>query len=467
MIFDQSPPLRPDRRTAGAEKEIAMPTIPLPERPSVEQLKKQAKALQRAVRSGDPRAVALIAEHHLGSVGPLAGFPLGSAQLVTARRYGFASWSRLRRHLEDRVVDDRVVPMPPVPAGRFSLTVEDRYGVRADWVSADDIERCARAATDAHPDPAQWRPVLTARQNGVRVVAFSSPAGPLFGELTPTTVTLSRTAPIHAGGEAAPAEVLFHTTFGTLAGPVSPEVTRLGLERPADRKAREAAVVAGGVFVVPNAFRVTPAGLVVRVNGARVGDLVPLDALPDRAVGVVDRPAPRADRDSPAGRRLAAVIAAADAPPVVDPDQWVPGVHAQLTAAERIQLGRYGRLLAWHLTGADEPEDPFVFDFGPRYGPVQDFAVRGATVAATRLYYDFHDNRSGALAVVGLVDDPRVASIVLHGERQPSLAARIAGGTFLICGPELTELSEQGRVIDRLTVRDSAGTVLEDVPYQQ
>jgi len=44
-----------------------MPAVPLPGHPSLEQMKKQARLLQRAVRSGHPKAVALVAEHQSGS----------------------------------------------------------------------------------------------------------------------------------------------------------------------------------------------------------------------------------------------------------------------------------------------------------------------------------------------------------------------------------------------------------------
>jgi hypothetical protein len=40
------------------EKEVAMTAVPLPARPSLEQLKKQARLLQRAVRSGHQKALA-------------------------------------------------------------------------------------------------------------------------------------------------------------------------------------------------------------------------------------------------------------------------------------------------------------------------------------------------------------------------------------------------------------------------
>ncbi len=78
----------------------------LPPDPSLEQLRKQAKDLMTAVRSGDlaaaqrvqahlPRARALSAEQILQS--PVS---LTEAQLVIAREYDFPSWPRLKAHVE-------------------------------------------------------------------------------------------------------------------------------------------------------------------------------------------------------------------------------------------------------------------------------------------------------------------------------------------------------------------------------
>ena len=80
-----------------------MPTVPLPASPRLDQLREQARDLQRAVRAGDPDAHARVAAHHPDGVpAPLAAarFPLSAAQLVVARTHGFASWPRLVRHLE-------------------------------------------------------------------------------------------------------------------------------------------------------------------------------------------------------------------------------------------------------------------------------------------------------------------------------------------------------------------------------
>jgi len=56
---------------------VSEPPVPLPEQPSLEQLRNQAKDLRAT-----------------------SGIPLWEAQLAVARRYGFASWARLARHVE-------------------------------------------------------------------------------------------------------------------------------------------------------------------------------------------------------------------------------------------------------------------------------------------------------------------------------------------------------------------------------
>jgi ankyrin repeat protein len=75
-----------------------VPVSNLPSDPSLEQLKKLAKTLQRAVRSGDPEALAVVSEFHPGQAA--ANFTLANAQLVLARQFGFPSWPKLRHHLD-------------------------------------------------------------------------------------------------------------------------------------------------------------------------------------------------------------------------------------------------------------------------------------------------------------------------------------------------------------------------------
>jgi ankyrin repeat protein len=67
----------------------------LPPGPSLEQLRKQAKELLRAQRTGDPSAVARVAAHDPGEPLRLTG-----AQHVVAREHGFPSWPRLKAYVE-------------------------------------------------------------------------------------------------------------------------------------------------------------------------------------------------------------------------------------------------------------------------------------------------------------------------------------------------------------------------------
>jgi hypothetical protein len=90
-----------------------MPVISLPDEPSLEQLRNQAKDLRQAVLAGNTEALAEVAGRFPDAApGP---FPLHVAQLVVARRYGFPSWARLKRHIQiierytrfpDRMQDD-------------------------------------------------------------------------------------------------------------------------------------------------------------------------------------------------------------------------------------------------------------------------------------------------------------------------------------------------------------------------
>lgn len=67
----------------------------LPERPNLEQLKNVAKDLLKAARAGESEAVRSLTE--VGS----PPFALAQAQLAVAREYGFESWPKLVRHLEE------------------------------------------------------------------------------------------------------------------------------------------------------------------------------------------------------------------------------------------------------------------------------------------------------------------------------------------------------------------------------
>ena len=80
----------------------------LPERPNLEQLKKQAKNLLNAARSQDQAALtrfqAIPALAKTVSLQSGANLALHDAQFVIAREYGFKSWNDLREHVEERSI---------------------------------------------------------------------------------------------------------------------------------------------------------------------------------------------------------------------------------------------------------------------------------------------------------------------------------------------------------------------------
>ncbi len=88
-----------------------MMTQILPPRPNLEHLSKHAKQLRKALLAQDLNAAKRVANAHprfarLTINEILArGFSLGDAQLVIAREYGFDSWSKLKRHVEQTVLD--------------------------------------------------------------------------------------------------------------------------------------------------------------------------------------------------------------------------------------------------------------------------------------------------------------------------------------------------------------------------
>ena len=101
-----------------------MPSKTLPERPSLVQLKLQAKELQGLHRQKRLPAAARIIAHHPRFRGRSTGsaldapLKLADAQLVIAREYGFESWAALKHHVE---TERRVAEF--TPHSRFSDAV--------------------------------------------------------------------------------------------------------------------------------------------------------------------------------------------------------------------------------------------------------------------------------------------------------------------------------------------------------
>lgn len=88
----------------------------IPFRLDLDQQKKRAKALCRALRAGDAKALARLSAHHPNPPRVTADIRLADAQLVIARELGVSSWPALRRHIE-RMARSRaaIADKGPVP----------------------------------------------------------------------------------------------------------------------------------------------------------------------------------------------------------------------------------------------------------------------------------------------------------------------------------------------------------------
>jgi ankyrin repeat protein len=128
-----------------------MPARPLPNDPSLEHLRKEAKRLQKAARAGDPDALRRVKEFHPRATGAGARWTLADAQLVTARSYGFANWTALKEHFA--AIEPFVWSTPPRPNPATPLAdvfVRMACLVYGDW-QRTNIAKARRLLAD-HPE---------------------------------------------------------------------------------------------------------------------------------------------------------------------------------------------------------------------------------------------------------------------------------------------------------------------------
>ena len=117
-----------------------MPVRALPQNPSLEHLKYQAKDLLKARAAREPAAAQRIREFHPRWTKAsdeaifAADFRLSDAQLAIAREYGFASWARLKRRVEKPKRSDQV-------SLRHDERIEDPVFRRAvELIDGGDVE---------------------------------------------------------------------------------------------------------------------------------------------------------------------------------------------------------------------------------------------------------------------------------------------------------------------------------------
>jgi hypothetical protein len=106
----------------------------VPVRPNLEYLRHQAKDFLRAVRRGEPAAVAEFRKHHPQPAEP-EGARLADAQLALARSYGIAGWNRLvlACRMVDAICRDDVEGVRELVLRHPHLLHEDARGVKGNW----------------------------------------------------------------------------------------------------------------------------------------------------------------------------------------------------------------------------------------------------------------------------------------------------------------------------------------------
>jgi hypothetical protein len=121
----------------------------LPNNPNLDHFRRQAKALLREAKSGDQRALELIARPRSAPVLPT----LAAAQFAVARGYGFSSWPQLMHYLDTAEMlrrDPTAAPATPDtdPADAFCRLACLVYSEK----DGPDRWAAARALLAEHPD---------------------------------------------------------------------------------------------------------------------------------------------------------------------------------------------------------------------------------------------------------------------------------------------------------------------------
>ena len=104
----------------------------LPSRPNLEQLKNQAKELFKTYKKADAEALERIRANHPDYSNTAkteiraATLSLSDAQLVIAREYGFASWPRLKEHVESLLLETA----KPIELFRRAFKTDDAVFLR-------------------------------------------------------------------------------------------------------------------------------------------------------------------------------------------------------------------------------------------------------------------------------------------------------------------------------------------------
>jgi len=137
-----------------------VPTRHLPEDPSLENLRKQAKTLRKAVRARDAEAFARAKEFHPHFEEAADDFSLNDAQLAIAREYSFASWAKMKSHVQFINEYSWIVPEDSEAddTGDLAKLAEQFVNLACLTYGNDDVARRTKAAElfASHPEIAGY-----------------------------------------------------------------------------------------------------------------------------------------------------------------------------------------------------------------------------------------------------------------------------------------------------------------------
>ncbi|HJZ97999.1 MAG TPA: ankyrin repeat domain-containing protein [Candidatus Solibacter sp.] len=184
--------------------------LPLPPRPSVEQYRKLAKDLVKACRTGDPGAISAWASRWKNA-DEIAGFAqeklasgcaLTAAQFVIARAYGFLSWPKFVKHIEE--------------LARTSSSIS-AYERAADAIVAGDIPTLQRLLRE-HPDLVRAQSTREHRATLLHYVSANGVEG--YRQVSPKNAAEIAELLIASGAEVDATAEVYHgdcTTLGLVA----------------------------------------------------------------------------------------------------------------------------------------------------------------------------------------------------------------------------------------------------------
>jgi ankyrin repeat protein len=190
--------------------------LPLPLRPSLERYRKLAKELVKAWKSGDDKALGKTVEKWLPNAHQVEDFArrqftesgsLTRAQFVIARTYGFLSWPKFSKHL------DELARSSPV----------SRFEKAADAIVSGDVATLKRLLRE---DPKLIRARSTREHNATLLIYAAANGVESYRQKTPKNIVEIVEALLKAGAEIdAEADVYGGgcTTLGLAATSVHPE----------------------------------------------------------------------------------------------------------------------------------------------------------------------------------------------------------------------------------------------------